>query len=232
MTAKDHYAFHLAHFYSWMIGDFGEKQKSEEDFFIRNGIPPTLSKLAIDLGAGNGLQSVSLARLGFEVIAFDFNTQLLDELTSNTKDLNITTVCDDVIKFWMISMEVRTRLYAWVIPSPILKLTIILEKLVEKISERLVIGGKLVISFRELLTEVKAKKGLFPSEVIQPEILTCFLEYFPKPCYVHDILHELQAGKWIQTVSSYPKLRLSHGGVTAILERNDIKFYLQKDWVA
>jgi hypothetical protein len=34
MNARDHYDTHLAHFYSWMLGDFEEKQKAQEAFFI------------------------------------------------------------------------------------------------------------------------------------------------------------------------------------------------------
>ena len=56
-----------------MVGNFSEKQQTQEDFFIRNGITPKGNKVAIDIGAGNGLQSISLAKLGFEVIAVDFN---------------------------------------------------------------------------------------------------------------------------------------------------------------
>ena len=38
MNAKNHYDQHLGNFYSWMLGVFDEKQKEQEDFFLRNGI--------------------------------------------------------------------------------------------------------------------------------------------------------------------------------------------------
>ena len=58
MSVKDHYDNHLGNFYSWMTGNFGEKQVSQQHFFHTNAIVPNASKVAIDLGAGHGLQSV------------------------------------------------------------------------------------------------------------------------------------------------------------------------------
>lgn len=223
MTAKDHYTHHLAHFYSWMVGNFPEKQQTQEDFFVRNGIGPVRQKLAIDLGAGHGLQSISLARLGFEVIAVDFNRQLLDELCINKKDLNIEVACDEMISF----LESFNRSAEAIVcmGDTITHLETInhVEELVVKISDRLVPGGKLVLSFRELITELKGHERFIPLRSDETRILTCFLEYFPNHVVVHDILQELQSGEWIQKVSSYPKLRLSESYMTRLLERSNVK---------
>ena len=99
MNARDHYDQHLGNFYSWMLGDFDEKQKEQENFFWRNGIKPASGKVAFDLGAGNGLQAISLAKLGFAVKAIDFNTQLLNELTSRKSNLNIETINYDILAY-------------------------------------------------------------------------------------------------------------------------------------
>ena len=223
MTAKDHYAFHLANFYSWMIGDFNEKQKAQEDFLNRNGIAPIRSNIAIDLGAGNGLQSVSLAKLGFEVIAVDFNSQLLDELRLNRKDLNVTLFCDDIINFLETFGRNADAIVCMGDTITHLETNDRLETLLKKISKCLVPGGKVVISFRELITELKGEERFIPVRSDSNKILTCFLEYFPNHVMVHDILHERQSDKWIQKVSSYPKLRLSEAGIASILEKNSIK---------
>jgi 2-polyprenyl-3-methyl-5-hydroxy-6-metoxy-1,4-benzoquinol methylase len=45
--------------------------------------------LAIDLGCGHGLQSISLANLGFCVKAVDFNTQLLHHLAEARKERSV-----------------------------------------------------------------------------------------------------------------------------------------------
>ncbi|HMG93777.1 MAG TPA: class I SAM-dependent methyltransferase [Chryseolinea sp.] len=223
MTAKDHYAHHLAHFYSWMVGDFSEKQLIQEDFFIRNEITPKFNNLAIDLGAGNGLQSVSLAKLGFEVIAVDFNKQLLDELTINKKDLNVTIVCDDAINFLKHFERNADAIVCMGDTITHLESNDHVEELLVKISDRLNPEGKLVISFRELIAELNGAQRFIPVRSDETRILTCFLEYFPNHVIVHDILHEWQSGTWIQKVSSYPKLRLSESYITTILERSNIK---------
>lgn len=96
MTTKEHYDNHLAHFYSWMTGDFSAKSNEPRNFLADNAIKPTSNKIAVDLGSGHGLQSIPLAEIGFQVIAVDFNKQLLDELKANAGDLNITNVHQDI----------------------------------------------------------------------------------------------------------------------------------------
>src|ERR1700761_2195645 len=96
MNAKEHYDHHLGYFYSWMVGDFDEKQKEQEAYFNSNNIHPVSTKVAIDLGAGYGLQSISLAKLGFCVVAVDFNKQLLHELEQRSKGFKIPIIEGDI----------------------------------------------------------------------------------------------------------------------------------------
>jgi 2-polyprenyl-3-methyl-5-hydroxy-6-metoxy-1,4-benzoquinol methylase len=223
MTAKDHYTHHLAHFYSWMVGDFLEKQQAQEAFLVRNGIVPGLQKLAIDLGAGNGLQSVSLARLGFEVTAVDFNRQLLDELIINKEDLNVNVVCDEMMNFLKNFDGNSEAIVCMGDTITHLETKNHVEGLVAKISDRLLPGGKLVLSFRELMTELRGPERFIPVRSDNTRILMCFLEYFPHHVIVHDILYEFHSGEWIQKVSSYPKLRLSESYITRLVEESNIK---------
>ena len=223
MTAKNHYDNHLAHFYSWMVGNFGEKQRAQEDFFIRNGITPIGNKMAIDIGAGNGLQSISLAKLGFEVIAVDFNRQLLDELISHKKDMHVKTVCDDVCNF-LLNFNGHADVIVCM-GDTITHLETIdqVEQLLTSISQHLAPCGTTVISFRELVAELNGPERFIPVRSDETKILTCFLEYFPNHVMVHDILHEWQSGAWVQKVSCYPKLRLSEAYIIEALDRNKIK---------
>jgi 2-polyprenyl-3-methyl-5-hydroxy-6-metoxy-1,4-benzoquinol methylase len=223
MTAKNHYDNHLAHFYSWMVGNFSEKQQAQEDFFNRNGITPKGNKVAIDIGAGNGLQSISLAKLRFEVIAVDFNRQLLDELISHKKDLHVKTVCDDAGNF-LLNFNGHADVIVCM-GDTITHLETIgqVEQLMANISQHLASGGRTVISFRELIAELNGPERFIPVRSDETRILTCFLEYFPNHVMVHDILHEWQSGKWTQKVSCYPKLRLSEAYVIEAFERNKIK---------
>ena len=223
MTARDHYDNHLAHFYSWMLGDFKERQEIQLDFFNRNHIMPGISNVAVDLGAGNGLQTISLAKLGFTVVAVDFNKQLLDELSARKQELPIGIVFDDVTNFINTYDEVASAIVCMGDTITHLESLSQVEHLLEKISDHLEPAGKVVISFRELIREMKNEERFIPVRSDETRILTCFLEYFPSYVMVHDILHEWQSGKWIQKVSCYPKLRLSESVVTNALERHNIK---------
>ena len=223
MTAREHYDNHLAHFYSWMLGDFEEKQNFQLDFFKRNNIKPGISNVAVDLGAGNGLQSISLAKLGFTVVAVDFNKQLLDELIALKQDLPIGTVFADATDFIRTYDQIASVIVCMGDTITHLESINHVEQLLEKISDHLERDGKVVISFRELIGELKNEERFIPVRSDETRILTCFLEYFPNHVMVHDVLYELQSGKWKQRVSSYPKLRLSEAFVSNTLERYKIK---------
>src|SRR5688500_4284120 len=73
MKVKQHYDTLLGNIYSWMVGDFTYKMKEQKQFFVENGIEPKSTKVAIDLGAGHGLQSIGLAQCGYRVTAVDLN---------------------------------------------------------------------------------------------------------------------------------------------------------------
>jgi len=223
MTAREHYDKHLAHFYSWMLGNFEEKLQTQLDFFKRNNIRPGISNVAIDLGAGNGLQSISLTKLGFTVTAVDFNKQLLDELIVRKQDLPIGIVFDDITDFIRTYDQVSSVIVCMGDTITHLESVNHVEQLLKDISEHLERNGKVVISFRELIGEQKNEERFIPVRSDEKRILTCFLEYFPNYVMVHDILYELQSGKWLQKVSCYPKLRLSEAFISKTLERYNVR---------
>ncbi len=96
-TAQQHYDAHLGNFYDWMIGNFDEKALEQRVYFLEKNIVPLENKLAIDLGAGNGLQAIPLAQLGFVVKAVDFNKQLTDQLESMKDGLPIEIIYGDML---------------------------------------------------------------------------------------------------------------------------------------
>ena len=223
MNAKNHYDQHLGNFYSWMLGDFDEKQKEQENFFWRNGIKPVSRKVAFDLGAGNGLQAISLAKLGFAVTAIDFNTQLLDELTSRKSNLNIEMINDDLLSYLQRSRHQAELIVCMGDTITHMESIDQLALLVQQMSSHLEPGGKIVLSFRDLTKELQGDERFIPVKNDDSRILTCFLEYFPHHVMVHDILYEKQGGKWIQKVSSYPKLRLDVALLMDLLQKNGIQ---------
>ena len=223
MTARDHYKNHLAHFYAWMLGDFEERQNTQLDFFARNNIRPGSSNVAIDLGAGNGLQSISLAKLGFSVVAVDFNKQLLDELISRKHELPVSIILDDIISFINSYDQVAEVIVCMGDTITHLESISHVEQLLEKISDCLTTDGKVIISFRELVHELKGEERFISVRNDDTRILTCFLEYFPNHVMVHDILHEWESNQWIQKVSCYPKLRLGETFITSTFDRYNVK---------
>lgn len=223
MTVKEHYENHLAGFYSWMTGDFNTKQQEQEQFFVAKRILPSSTKVAIDLGAGHGVQSASLARLGFSVKALDFNKQLLNELSTNCKDLDVTPIEDDIrfiAKYKPLSPEL---ILCCGDTLTHLESENEIEHLIEDCCETLPDKGKLIFSFRDYSEKLAGDKRFIPVKSDDTRILTCFLEYSPTHVMVTDLLHEYNGTAWQQKVSSYKKVRISASEVADMLTLNGMR---------
>jgi SAM-dependent methyltransferase len=206
-----------------MTGDFIEKQQEQQNFFTENEIKPSTNKIAFDLGAGNGLQTVSLSNLGFDVKAVDFNRQLLDELAARSKDRNVEIIEDDILNFLK-----GTTTKAGLIVCMGDTLTHLphlnqVDDFIIQISRCLEPGGRVVLSFRDLTNELTGEQRFIPVKADDSRVLTCFLEYFSDHVMVHDILYEKQNGKWIQKISAYPKVSLDQPIVVNMLENSNIQ---------
>lgn len=218
---KEHYDNHLASFYSWMLGDFNLRVQEQEDFFKKNSIVPKDNKVALDLGAGNGIQSVALARLGFDVKAIDFSGQLLDELKSNSAGLPIQTIAGDFT-----DIEILSRFSPSLVTCMGDTITHIgsvdsLTKLIDHVYDISEKDALFVVSYRDLSRELEDTQRFIPVKADDKRILTCFLEYFAGYVRVTDLLYEKEADKWIQKVSSYQKLRLSLDTVRNLFMKNN-----------
>ena len=228
MTAKEHYDTHLADFYSWMAGDFETKEKDFRNFLKDNAIIPLSTKKAIDLGAGHGLQSVPLAKLGFNVTAVDFNKQLLAELKINARGLNIEILNDDIKKLKQFAdTEIELIICCGDTLSHLDNKEEI-NNLITDISTILKTGGKTVLSFRDYSTELTGDSRFIPVKSDDTRILTCVLDYENEVVRVTDLLHEKIETGWKQKVSSYHKVRISTNEIVAILEANGMKIQLNR----
>ena len=217
MTIKDHYDHHLGKFYSWMIGDFDARTREQYFFFESHSILPHENKLAIDLGCGNGIQSIALAKLGFNVIAIDFNQQLLSELHKRIDNLPITIHKTNILNF-----EDNTKDQVELIccmGDTISHLSSIdeIQKIIKTIYSNLNDSGKVVLSFRDYSVALNGDNRFIPVKSDDHKILTCFLEYSDDKVNVTDLLYVNENGKWIQKVSSYQKVRISESKIKEIL---------------
>lgn len=217
MTTKEHYDKHLANFYSWMADDFDTAKNLFKEFCINNKIKPFANKPAIDLGAGNGIQSVALAELGYRVTAIDFNKQLLSELSNKTGNLRIKTINSDIRNLKQFNIQSELIVCCGDTLTHLESITEV-KQLIADTSEILCPDGKLILSFRDYSMELKDTQRFIPVKSDASRILTCVLEYFPDKIRVTDLLHVFENGRWIQKVSSYFKIRLSKETVIKILE--------------
>jgi len=223
MTVKEHYDNHLGNFYSWYAGDFDKNKDAFKALCIENDIKPGDSTYAIDLGAGNGIQTIALAESGFKVKAIDFNSQLIAELKSKIGNLPIEVFNDD-IKF--------VGKYAQPQPALIVCCGDTLahldsfsevQKLIKDSFDILSANGRLILTFRDYSTELEDTNRFIPVKSDSQRILTCFVEYFPYKLRVTDLLHEYENGKWIQKASSYFKTRISRELVLGFLKDSGFK---------
>lgn len=223
MTVKEHYDNHLGFFYSWMIGDFETKKNEFLRFCKNQNINPVDSKTAIDLGAGNGIQSVALSELGFKVTAIDFNQTLLEELDSRKNGLQIETINDDLKNILDYQDKTPELIICCGDTLPHLDSKEQIIQTIYDISAALTSKGKIILSFRDYSMELKDTMRFIPVKSDSNRILTCYLEYSADKVKVTDLLYERNGDVWNQKISSYDKVRVTKGMILEILDMHGFK---------
>nr|NQU93164.1 methyltransferase domain-containing protein [Bacteroidota bacterium] len=223
MTVKEHYDNHLGNFYSWYTGDFDKNRDSFKAFCIDSDIKPNDSRCAIDLGAGNGIQTIALTDLGFKVKAIDFNKQLIDELKSKIGNLPIEVFIDDIKNVGIYSTPKPELIVCCGDTLTHLDSFAEVEKLIMDSFDILIPNGRLILTFRDYSTELTDTNRFIPVKSDSQRILTCFIEYFADKLRVTDLLHEFENDKWIQKASSYYKTRISRDLVLGYLIASGFK---------
>ncbi|TGM25680.1 class I SAM-dependent methyltransferase [Leptospira levettii] len=223
---KEHYENHLGIFYSWMLGDLEPKIQAFQEYLIQKKLTPLNKEVSIDLGAGNGLQSIALARLGYEVIAIDFNLQLLKELeeTRKKENLPIQTINADILtvsqwknqnpSFLLCCGDTLTHLSSINQIQEFLKLCY----------ETLTPNGNLLLSFRDYSNPLRGDSRFIPVKADDNRILTCILEDEGKKLRVTDQLYEKSNGSWQMKISSYYKTKLSKEECLSLLKGIGFQF--------
>lgn len=217
MTAKEHYDNHLASFYSWMAGDFDQQSTAFERFLQEHNITPNSTEVAVDLGAGHGIQSIALKKAGFDVTAVDFNDQLLKELKSHPDGKAIRTIETDIRHIREFEALQAELIVCCGDTITHLESKSEVEKLIRDCCEMLVPLGKLILSFRDYSVKLSDQQRFIPVKSDDSRILTCILEYEPEKVRVTDLLYEKTDSGWTQKVSTYNKLRITPGEMENML---------------
>lgn len=219
-TVEDHYDQFLAARYTWMSGGHASQVEKNRKVLTDFGFIGRPGAMALDLGCGSGYQSLALAALGFSVIAVDTSKQLLDELSSLAASKSISVVRGDMCNcetyeshapFDAVVCMGDTLLH---VPSPEH-----IQQLFADIYVHTAGGGKLLLSFRDLSTELKGIDRAIPVRLDEHDLMATFLEYTESHVNVHDMLFSQQDGQWQMTKSAYQKLRLSGDAAVSMLTK-------------
>ncbi|MDR1323316.1 MAG: class I SAM-dependent methyltransferase [Candidatus Margulisbacteria bacterium] len=219
-TVKEHYDNHLGNFYSWMTGNFVSRQAEFHDFLIKHELLPHITKKAIDLGAGHGIQTIPLAKVGYSVKSLDFNIKLLSELTANTRGMDVKIIHGDIREIDQFSGFNPELIVCCGDTLLHLDSKQDIEQLIYGIASILVKDGKLLLTFRDYSTTLTGNDRFIPVKSDENKILTCILDYEPDFVNVTDLLHERNKDGWKQKISSYKKVRVKSNEIIEIIERN------------
>ncbi len=219
-STKQHYNNHLAEHYAWMLGDIKPKQLAFKEILLKNGVNVKKGSKAIDLGAGNGLHSIALAELGYEVIAIDFCKILLDEIEKHNSNLSIQMICDDILNVARYTTEPVDLIVCAGDTLTHLHDLKTIQQLIDTIAILLKSNGNIYFSFRDYTTPLFGTDRFIPVKSDKDKIMTCFLEYNDTKLDVTDIIHFYKDNTWHTSLSTYTKLRLSSVDVLHYLEKS------------
>jgi hypothetical protein len=208
-TVSDHYDRHLGPIYSWMIGDAGAAIERNREELRALGLRPGSTGAAVDLGAGPGLHAISLAELGFSVMAIDNCAALVQELESRSGALPIRAVQGDLLEFRRHLQGPVDAILCMGDTLTHLPSRKAVETLLHDVSASLTDDGAFITTFRDYAsTTLEGERRFIPVRSDAARSLTCFLEYGEEIVTVYDLLHERTETGTELRVSSYPKLRL------------------------
>jgi SAM-dependent methyltransferase len=218
VSAAEHYEQHLGPIYVWMAGGVDAALKAGSDDIEALDLAPVRDAVAVDLGAGFGMHTISLARRGYRVVAIDSCAELLGTLEKERGDLPVVAVEADLLAFRRHLPEVPALIVCLGDTLTHLDDEASVRTLISEASAALQPGGMLVFSFRDYTTALESERRFIPVRSDDARILTCFLEYGDQHVTVNDIVHERTDGQWRLRVSSYKKLRLAPDWVVNCLE--------------
>lgn len=228
--AQQHYDNLLAAHYQWMVGmPFAEKSDEQAALLIELGLDPGPKDAALDLGCGPGYQSAALCRIGYRrVIALDTCQALLDETKAATAGSPVMPILADLRDFpaatghaafdAIVCMgdtltHLDSREDVW--------------SLLSSAYQALQPGGRLVLTFRDLSSELTGTDRFILVRADDTRIMVCALLYERDHVVVNDLVHARTETGWELHKSSYRKLRLPPAAV--VEEARALGFTVETD---
>jgi SAM-dependent methyltransferase len=219
-SVREHYDEVLSPHYSRMFGEFDAKVVEQQALLERLGVAALGDRpVAVDLGCGSGFQSIALARLGFRVVAIDFSRRLLAELSERARGLPIEAIAGDIRDVARLAPAAVDLVVCMGDTLPHLEREEDLALVFDGVATRLVVGGRLVLTLRDLSEPLTGLDRIIPLVASDDLIMTCVLEYEPAHVKVHDLVWAREADGWRFRKSVYRKLRLGPQAVITRLQR-------------
>lgn len=236
-TVSEHYERLLSKHYTWMFGTSFDERASEQKSFLSRTLGPLKDKperaLAVDLGCGPGFQTIALAQLGFSpVIAIDTSAELLEEVRSHASNLPIQTEKADLRDLpALVPAGQATVIVCMGDTLTHLPGKSDVSTLFRAVFDTLHPGGMLVITYRDLITELHGTDRFIPVRSDDNTIMMCFLEFENKESVVvYDLVHTRHGGDWLLNKSSYRKLRLGIDWLCRELKQAGLTVVSQDSW--
>jgi SAM-dependent methyltransferase len=214
-SVSEHYERLLSKHYTWMAGASFEEKVKEQNSFLSRTLGPLANNpeatLAVDLGCGPGFQTIALAQLGFSpVIAVDTSSELLAELRSRVGNFPVRIEKADLRDLSTIVPAGQATVIVCMGDT----LTHLPGKgavtgLFRRAFDALRPGGRFIITYRDLTTELCGTDRFIPIRSDEDKIMTCFLEFeSAESVMVHDLIYIREGAGWSLSKSSYRKTRL------------------------
>jgi Methyltransferase domain len=216
-SVQEHYDRFLAEHYLWMTGGFDANAETNRRFFSTHGIVPRDTRVAIDLGAGCGFQSIPLAEAGFRVHAVDLCRPLLDEITARSQGLPITLHTGTILDWSLWSGHGPELIVCMGDTLTHLPDMHAVSDLILRCHAELRPGGLCVFSFRDYMAAQDGEVTVIPVRRDPDRIFLCRIGYGKDAVEVTDILYTRSAGCWSRTSGQYPKIRIGSYAVRKIL---------------
>jgi 2-polyprenyl-3-methyl-5-hydroxy-6-metoxy-1,4-benzoquinol methylase len=214
-SVANHYESLLAPIYVWTVGGLDHALSvGAADLAEFVGAPG----YAVDIGAGFGMHTIPLARVGFRVLAIDTSAYLLEQLRQHSTGLPVTGVRADLKEFARHISSPADLIICMGDTLTHLTREEEIGQLLREVAASLRPGGRFVATFRDYRQLPSGERRFIPVHGDRQRIHTCFLEQAAERVIVHDIVHERCDAGWSQRVSSYEKLRLSPGTVIEAAE--------------